>query len=320
MAGVSQAAVSRAFTPGASVSAETRDRVLAAAQKLSYRPNLLARSLVMGRSGIIGIVMGNPKNPSCTAAIEALSTRLAKAGKHILIFTSEKDKATADVHVEDLLKYRVDSLVLIAANISTTLADHCRASGIPVIHFNRVGKNASGITITGANIAGARQIAEHLLRQGYRNLAYMANFRGAKTNRQREVAFTTFVTSHGLPAPQCILGHFQRDGAMAAARELLSRRRRPDAIFCANDYMALATMEVARFEFGIAVGRELGIAGFDDIEQASWPSFDLTTYSHPVDIMADKALEILLQDPDADRTMDVVVEGELKFRGSTRRD
>jgi len=320
VASVSQAAVSRAFTPGASVSQATRERIFDAARKLGYRPNLLARSLVMGRSSIIGIVMGNPKNPSFAGALDALSSRLTKAGKHILIFTAEKENCAADVHVEDLLRYRVDALVLISANMSTALAGRCSSAGIRILHFNRVVRIAHGAsTITGANALGARKIAEHLLNQGYRRLAYMANFRGSKTNREREKAFSQFVTGQGLPAPQCVLGHFQREGAMRAARELLKQRHPPDAIFCANDYMALATIEVARFEFGIKVGREVGIAGFDDIDHASWPSFDLTTYSHPVDKMADKAVDLLLQDSSTTDTH-VVVEGELKCRDSTRRD
>lgn len=317
---VSQAAVSRAFTPGASVSPATRQRVFKAAEKLGYRPNLLARSLVMGKSGIVGVVMGNPQNPSFAIALDALSTRLTKAGKHILIFTAEKANCAADVHVEDLLNFRVDALVLISANMSLTLAERCFAARIPVIHFNRVVKSARGSsTITAANRIGARKIAEHLIGQGYRCLAYMANFRNSKTNRERESAFVNTATSQGLSVPQCILGHFQREGAMVAARKLLLQPRRPDAIFCATDYMAMATIEVARFEFGLTVGRELGVAGFDDIDQASWPSYDLTTYSHPIDKMADKAVEMLLQGFDGHRDSHVAIEGELRARGSTKR-
>lgn len=82
--------------------------------------------------------------------------------------------------------------------------------------------------------------------------------------------------------------------------------------------MALATIEVARFEFGIEVGRELGIAGFDGMEQAAWPSFDLTTYAQPVDRMVEVVTEILLE-ADGAQTTEVVLEGELKIRGSTQR-
>src|SRR5262245_16842550 len=110
LAGVSQAAVSRAFTPGASIAKATRERVLLAAQGLGYRPDLIARSLSMGRSDIIGVVLGIPEIPAHVAAFEALSGRLTKAGKQIMTFTTQGLEYIADVHVEDLLRYRVDAL------------------------------------------------------------------------------------------------------------------------------------------------------------------------------------------------------------------
>jgi DNA-binding LacI/PurR family transcriptional regulator len=319
LAGVSQAAVSRAFTPGAHISDATRARVLTAAKKLDYRPNHLARSLITGRSGIVGVVMGNPKNPFFVTALEALSERLSKTGKQILIFTSEDQACVADIHVEDLLKFQVDALLLMSANLSPELTERCKAARMPVIFFNRMSRKPDGMWgVTGDNRHGARKIAEHLLQQGYRRLAYIAGFSNSTTNQDRQSAFSEYVIGRGLPAPQCVDGHFQRAGTMAAARTLLSQRRRPDAIFCASDYMAIATIEVARHEFGIAVGSELGVVGFDGIEQASWPSFDLTTYEQPVQTMIDNVVAIL-EDPSAERSERIVLKGILRPRGSTRR-
>ncbi len=105
---------------------------------------------------------------------------------------------------------------------------------------------------------------------------------------------------------------------MVATRTLLSQRRRPDAIFCASDYMAIAAIEVARHEFDIEVGSELGIVGFDGIEQASWPSFDLTTYEQPVGNMLDNVMAIL-DDPGAGEPERITLKGVLRPRGSTRR-
>src|SRR5436309_2204360 len=135
IAGISQAAVSRAFTPGASISEAMRAKVLIAAKELGYRPNLLARSLIKGRSDIIGMVVGNARNPFFTVALDAMSSRLRQAGRHLLVFTGESN-ATADVQVEDLLKYRVDGLVLMWTTVSPSLAEQCRDEGIPMIFFN----------------------------------------------------------------------------------------------------------------------------------------------------------------------------------------
>lgn len=171
--GMSQAAVSRAYTPGACVSEATRAKVFAAARELGYRPNLLARSLIKGRSGIIGAVVGHARNPFFTIALDILSSRLRSAGRHLLVFTGESN-ASADVHVEVLLKYRVDALVLLWTSLSPALAEQCRKEGIPVV-FLAAGYELEGFArIKGANAAGASQIAAHLIEQGYRSFAFMA--------------------------------------------------------------------------------------------------------------------------------------------------
>lgn len=320
VAGVSQAAVSRAFTPGASIAKGTQDKVFRAAKSLGYRPNLIARSLIKGESGIVGVVIGNPRRNSVfMSALDALSTRLSRAGKHLLVFTAE-DSALVDGHVEDLLKYRVDALLLVAASLSSKLAEQCRDEGIPVISFGRRPPRSNHVaSVIGNSRKGAAQVAEHLLQQGYRHLALMAGSAESPTNREREIGFTTYLTSRDLPAPEREVGHCHREGALQAARNLLSRGRRPDAIFCTNDDMALATIEVARHEFGLEIGREIGIAGFDDTEQAGWPTFDLTSYSLPMEGMIEKAVAVLLSTTRPKDPVHVIVDGVLKPRRSTQR-
>ncbi len=319
LAGVSQAAVSRAFTPGASISQEMRKKVLAAANELGYRPNLIARSLKEGRSGLVGIVLGNPQNPFYIAALEALSNRLAAADKQILVFTTEGN-AAGDVHVQVLLKYRVEGLVLMSASLSSNLAEECKSGGIPVVFLNRHAQSVQSVgSVLGANYRGAQRIAEHLLESGYRRLAFMAGFTDSSTSHEREKGFRDYLNIKGVPSPSRAVGHYQRAGAILAARELLSATERPDAIFCANDFMALATIEVAQSEFGLQVGRDLGVVGFDDIDLASWPSFQLTTYAQPVNMMTDAVVDMLLAG-DRDRsTSKVVVDGGLVKRKSTQR-
>jgi len=319
IAGVSQAAVSRAFTPGASISEAMRAKVLIAAKELGYRPNLLARSLIKGRSDIIGMVVGNARNPFFTVALDAMSSRLRQAGRHLLVFTGESN-ATSDVQVEDLLKYRVDGLVLMWTTVSSALAEQCRNEGIPMIFFNRRAGTTKGFaTVAGANAIGARQIANHLIAQGYRRFAFMAGLEDSSTNREREKAFVAELASQGFPPPTRAVGQFRRKEGMEAARQLLALDPRPDAIFCGSDIMALGALEVARYEFGLEIGREVGIAGFDGIEQAEWTSFQLTTYTQPIDAMIDRVTELLLDSTLYESHPQIIVEGDLKIRSSTRR-
>ncbi|HHX82146.1 MAG TPA: LacI family transcriptional regulator [Pseudomonadaceae bacterium] len=319
LAGVSQAAVSRAFTPGASISQKTREKVLSAAETLGYRPNLLARSLITGRSGIIGVVVGSTQDAVVAATLDELLARLSEADRHILVFTT-READHADKQVEDLLKYRVDALLLMTANLSPTLAERCREEGIPVIFFNRqFGRSRGFITIEGNNRKGAEAIADHLVEQGYKKIGMMTGHEQSSTSHQREVAFTNHLAKKGIELVATESGHCHRVNAIEAARRLLDRKGRPDAVFCANDHMALAMIEVARWEFGLEIGRELGVAGFDDIEQSSWPSFDLTTYSYPVEDMIGQVCKLLLADPPATKPFRKAFNGELRVRGSTRR-
>lgn len=319
LAGVSQAAVSRAFTPGASIAKDTQEKVFRAASSIGYRPNLHARSLIKGESGIVGVVTGSPRNAIFMQALAALSRGLTRAGKHLLVSTAE-GHPVADEHIKDLLNYRVDALLLIAAGMSSKLAEQCRREGTPVVSLNRGARKVSGVAhILSNDREGARQIAQHLLQQGYRRLGFIAGDPESPVNHDRESGFTSYLTSQGMAAPDRDIGYFRRGGALQAARNLLSRTPRPDAIFCANDYMAFAAIEVARFEFGLEIGREIGIAGFDDIREASWGSFDLTTYSVPIEAMIEKALSVALTKSTLQNSLNTILDGDFKPRGSTRR-
>lgn len=317
-AGVSQAAVSRAFTPGASISVATRTKVLDAAKALGYSPNLLARSLITGKSGIVGVVIGDARNTFYLEALDALSARLAEAGLHLLVFT-DRAGGSSDGLVEALLRFRVDSLLMMSVTLSPEMAEQCRAKGIPVIYFNHRASIDKGFpSVTGANFLGAGCVAEHLMAQGYRRLAVISGSESSSISREREAGFVSKVVASGLPIPEKAVGGYGR-GAVPAARQLLSSSPRPDAIFCISDMIALATIEVARFEFGIEPGRDIGIAGFDNIEGASWLSFDLTTYTLPVEEMIKKTTEIILNPSAFSGDTHIEVEGELIVRASTRR-
>ena len=319
LAGVSQAAVSRAFTPGAKIADATRSLVLKAARELGYHPNLLARSLITGRSGIIGVVIGNPRNTFYLEALDALSIRLGRAGLNLLVFTARAEDS-CDALVKALLSFRVDSLLLMSASLSADLADQCLDKGISVIFFNRRPDPGKAFpSVTSANFLGAGRIAEHLLEQGYRKLAVIVGSEHSSTSREREIGFIAKVVSSGLPIPEKMAGGFGV-GAEPAAQALLSRPDRPDAIFCTSDYMAMTAIETARYRFGLTIGRDVGIAGFDDTEGASWPSFDLTTYSQPVEAMMDKVTEIILDPDDHDQNSHFAIEGELIVRSSTKRE
>ncbi|WP_199707231.1 LacI family DNA-binding transcriptional regulator [Teichococcus wenyumeiae] len=320
LAGTSQSAVSRVFTPGASVSPETREKVTAAAAQLGYRPNAIARSLITRRSRIVAVAMAYLNNQFYPDVLEALSDRLQAQGYQILLFTADRH-AAADPVLEQVMRYQVDAIVLASTSLSSAFARECRQAGVPVVMFNRTTDDPDLLSVTGDNEQGGHAIARFLAAGGHRRPAFIAGLEASSTNRDRELGFTRGLAEAGQAAPLRAVGHYSYEGAVEATRQLLRRDDRPDAIFCANDHMAIACMDVARHEFGLAVPEDLSVIGFDDVGPARWPSYDLTSYSQPLLPMVDATVEILMEcmeDPSRP-ARGVVLKGSLMVRGSARR-
>ena len=322
LAGTSQSAVSRVFTPGASVSPDLRARVLEAARGLGYRPNALARSLITRRSRLVAVAVAYLGNQFYPLVLEALSARLQAAGYQILLFTADP-QAPSDPVIEQVMRYQVDAVVLASTGLSSALARECRALGVPVVMFNRTTDDPDLSSVTGDNEHGGRRVAHFLAAGGHRRPAFIAGLEGSSTNRDRERGFALGLAEAeaGMAPPMRAVGHYTYEGAAEAARALLRGPSRPDAVFCANDHMAIACIEVARHEFGLSVPGDLSVVGFDDVGPARWRSYDLTTFSQPLAPMVDATVGMLLdfvEDPGLP-VRRVVVEGELVLRGSARR-
>lgn len=323
-AGVSRSAVSRCFTAGASVAVETRERVLAAAKALGYRPNAIARSLNKGASRMIAVVLGYMENPFYPALLDRLAARLQQRGYRLLMLSVPPDDSGDELYSE-ILAYQVDGLILASALLSSALAEQCRTAGIPVVLVNRTIAEAGVSSVTADNRNGARAVADFLLAGGHKRFAYLAGLHTSSTNHDREQAFRKRLAEAGHGEILREEGHYTREGARDAAYKLLTLRKRPDAIFCANDHMALAAMDVARFELGLDVPSDLSIVGYDDVVAAGWPAYGLTTVEQPVDAMAEMAMTLLLarigeNGPTLiDAGEQIRIPGELIVRGSARR-
>lgn len=317
LAGVSKSAVSRTFTPDASVSAKMRKRVQQAADALGYRPNPIARSLTTRRSAIIGVAMAHI-DQLYGPLLSRLSERLTAEGFRLLLFKSNPDDI-ADEELETIVQYNVDALILASVKLSDAFALRCRQAGVPVIQINP-NQSAQGIsTITADNREGGRLLGELLLASGHRNFAFMSGYPHSYTSESRRRGLLDALEPAGIPITASDIGYYGFDGGLIAARRLLSAPVRPDAIFCANDSMACATVDVARREFGLAVGSAISVVGFDDEPMAAWPSFGITTYTMPLVAIVDQVIDIMGQMwRDQDCSADIVVPGELVIRTSAR--
>jgi DNA-binding LacI/PurR family transcriptional regulator len=319
LAGVSQSAVSRVFTPGASASAKTARKVREAAEKLGYRPNVLARAMVSGRSRIIGLVVAYLENQFYPVALELLSNALQARGYHILIFTAPNSTVGVDRVMQDLMDYQVDGIIAASVSMSSTLTDRARQAGIPVVLFNR-GQDGVGVSnVTSANIEGGRKVAEFLIAGGHERIAHIAGWQGSSTGRDRQAGFLSALEAAGITPFAVMDGMFSRPEAMACTQQLLNSPTRPDAIFVGNDHMAFAVLDVLRAA-GLVAGRDISIVGYDDVPLASWGAYDLTTLRQPVNRMVDATVELILDQIESQQAVARKIElrGELVLRGSAR--
>ena len=319
-AGVSQSAVSRVFTPGASASTATKAKVMKAAEELGYRPNPLARAMITGKSRIIGLVVAYLDNQFYPLALERLSNALQAHGYHVLVFMASNRDEELDGIIQDLLDYHVDGIITASVAMSNAITERCAAAGIPVVMFNR-GQDGPGLSsVTSANVAGGAQVAEFLLAGGHTRIAHIAGWQGSSTGRDRRQGFVTRLAEAGVTLSAEIDGMYDRDTAAAAARTLIDSPTPPDAIFVGNDHMAFAVLDVLRHERGLSVPGDISVVGYDDVPLAAWPAYDLTTVRQPVNRMVEATVETLLAkiaDPDRP-PQKIEIAAPLIVRGSAR--
>ncbi|MBW6422235.1 LacI family DNA-binding transcriptional regulator [Rhizobium sp. XQZ8] len=296
-AGVSRAAVSRAFTPDASVSEKTRQKVYQAAKELGYRVNYLARSLTNKRSDFVGLVAAGLDNPFRTQQLDHLARALiARNYRPILLPTSkEADSATV---IGQLLHYAVSGVIITSDAPPSYIFEECAAEGVPVVLVNK-GEDFPFVdrVVSDDRMSGYLAV-DHLLESGAKKLAVIAGAAVSYSSRRRAEAFQARCQTLGIEhsvIPVAINDYVHgHDSAMTLAEMGI------DGVFSVNDYMACGVLD-GLAKAGKAYG-SVKVIGHDDIPQASWSAYDLTTFVQPCDVQAEQVIDLLtsrMSEPDA---------------------
>ena len=290
LAGVSRSAVSRTLTEGASVASETRRRVLEAAEQLGYRPNLMARSLMTQRSQVVALLMGQLRNPFFADMLGEFTAQLRASGYQTLLQTVSADFGL-DSAVEAALQYQLDGILMVSCSPSTEVAARCRRHRLPVVVVDRTSVADTNQVWIRSEALG-RAVAERLLAEGRQRLALIEGTPGEALSR-RARSFMQRVQEAGLGVT-IEYGAYSYEGGAEAARRLLRGAIPADGIFCVTDPMALATVDVARFEANLRVPEDLSVVGFSDVPAAAWPSHALTTTRLPLREIVTRSVDMLL--------------------------
>ena len=319
-AGVSQSAVSRYFTPGTSLSEKTAKKVKNAADKLGYRPNVLARSLITGKSKIIGLVVAYLDTHFYTEALEKLSNFLKAEGYHILVFMASKTSGNIEEVLKEILDYQVDGIILASVAMSSDLSGRCQDAGVPVVLFNRGQDFKNVSSVTSDNISGGMQAAKLFTSLGFEKISYLSGWEGASTQIDREFGFVSELKKSGIKLFSREVGNYKYVEAQIATRKMLNKDEYPEAIFVANDHMAFAAMDVIRYEFKLKIPEDISVIGYDDVPPASWSSYSLTTLKQRTDDMVMETVRILKEriEGNSEKTTRIKIDSPLIIRNSTK--
>jgi DNA-binding LacI/PurR family transcriptional regulator len=290
--GVSQSTISRAFSMTASISDEMKLRVIKAANKLGYQPNVIARSLITRRTNMVAIVMANLVDPFYPVVLDELVQQVQARGFQTLLFVPSPGQVVDDI-MPNLLQYQVDAIILTSATISSAMARICAARDTPVVSFNRYVPGLEIHAVSSDNLAGGRQVADFLVATGHERPAFISAQRDATTNRDRRTGFVSRLKQ--LRMHSCVQdegGDFSYEAGYAATKRLLRRATLPDSLFFASDVMAIGGIDAAR-ELGLSVPEDVSIVGYDDVPLAALPSYSLTTIRQPIREMAKAAVDAL---------------------------
>lgn len=315
-AGVSQSAVSRCFAPGGVIAPATRAKIVKVALEMGYRPNALARGLILGRSNLIAVMISNQTNLYYPEMLAELSRCLMERDMRMLLF-SLCEESEVDSVLDQVLGHRVDG-VISAARLSEAQIRRFDEHGVPLVLFNRLSRSAASVSCDPS--AGGRALIEALLATGHRRFAIVAGPAYSSLAEERQIAALQFLKEAGIDEVPVIRGTFSYESGRQALHTIMEDQPRVEAVVCVNDLMAIGAIDAARFELGLNVPRDVSIVGFDGSDPANWLSYRLTSIRQPLQRMTSAAVSMLLERVD-DHALPVearLFAGEL-LRGTSAR-
>jgi DNA-binding LacI/PurR family transcriptional regulator len=296
-ANVSQSTVSRVLNNNPRISEATRKRVKEAMARLGYAPNAAARTLITGRSNLIGLVVSNITNPFYPEVIEAIVATAADHDYNVILCNTQESLKLQTAYLELLIEHQVDGAILTSSLLDTEgLLAQVATDRIPLVMVNRT---VDGLRVDSVHIdnAGAgRLVARHLVDLGHSAIAFVGGVEATSTDRARLTGLRTEMDALGVALPDEYVVHheFTRSSGYDLTKRLLALPERPTALFCADDLIALGAMD-ALFDAGLRVPEDVSVVGVDDVPAASLRQVALTTVRQPTAEMGRRAVQLLLE-------------------------
>ena len=266
---VSVASASRALNGLTNVRAETRERIVAAANELGYVPHAGARSLSLARAHAIGVVLPDLHGEFFSECVRGMDREASRRGYLLLLSNMHDDSDQAAVALR-AMRGRVDGLLVMAPHIGAEALARTLPRALPAVLINCPGEIESRPSIRFDNKAGADAMVRHLVDNGYRNIVHVSGPEGNSDAAERAEGYREAMRRHAPEIePRIIAGDFSEEAGEAAARTILADGMPCDAVFAANDMMAIGCLHALRAA-GKVVPGDIAVAGFDDVPLARY--------------------------------------------------
>ncbi len=290
-AGVSLSAVSRAFTPGASVAPEKRARILRAARELGYRPNVMARAVVTRRSNVVGLILFNETNRHHPGVLLALSQAFSTIGVRVMLFLLQEKEEIGAV-IDHILSYQLDG-VIAAAPIPPVDLEHLAQARVPLLFYNRPGEDGFASVSCDHHASGVL-IARHVLEAGARRIALIRSYAESFVGNERMRGVEEELARGGATVVADFRGDFDYERGVAAIADWSARGIEDyDAVIAANDMMAIGAKDALVHQLGKRVPGDVAVAGFDGVEASRWLSHSIASVDQPIEHMAQAAVDMM---------------------------
>lgn len=288
---------------GHGVTAETSQRIHAAAARLHYIPHAAARMLITRRTHTVGALLPDLYGEFFSELIRGIDLAARARGLHLLVSSSHDDADAAAVALR-AMQGRVDGLLLMSPHADEAFLRQNLPNNLPTVLVNTRLAGDDYCALSVDNDGGARLMVAHLLALGHQRIVFIQGPPGNRDAAERELGYREALASHSPDSPVSMLrGDFTEESGYRAGQQVLAMRPRPDAVFAANDMMAIGCMAALR-EAGIEVPGEIAIGGFDDVPMARYVTPALTTIQVHIAELGGQAMELLGEQIDnPDRAM-----------------
>ena len=271
-----------------------RDRVMAAADKLGYRPNAIARGLITQRSNMVAVVISKLTNLYYPEVLVQLTQRFSEHGVRVLLFALEREGDTGTV-LEQMLQFRVDG-ILTAAMLTPEQLKTIQNAYIPVVFYNRTSKDQLVSSVRCDQEEGERWLVDELVGAGHQSFGIVEGPPDSVVGLERKTGALDELAELGITDITTVSGDFGYETGRECFADLVQKRgSAPDAIIAANDVMAIGCIDEAREAFGLRVPDDISIVGFDGVGPARYAAYNVTTVRQPVHRMTQSAASMLIE-------------------------